>query len=162
MLLRKAIHAPRDKFFKYRILHGDIFCNERMFRFIKVNSPLCSFCEGNQVVETIKHLLWDCPRSSFVWNTFSTIINRAYNLEYINYNTIMLGAQNPILILESLIVVLLKLIVTKDRNNVITREIIHSQLKLHYILERNMMRKNIDKHKKRWEKLSEHLLLEHV
>ena len=74
----------------------------------------------------------------------------------------MLGAQNPILILESLIVVLLKLIVTKDRNNVITREIIHSQLKLHYILERNMMRKNIDKHKKRWEKLSEHLLLEHV
>jgi len=41
VLIRKAIHAPRDRFFKYRTLHGDIFCNERMFRFRMVASPMC-------------------------------------------------------------------------------------------------------------------------
>ncbi len=30
MLVRKALHTPRDKWFKYRILHGDIFCMKRI------------------------------------------------------------------------------------------------------------------------------------
>ena len=158
VLIRKAIHAPRDKFFKYRILHGDIFCNERMFRFKMVDSPFCPFCVGGSI-ETIKHLLWECPRSGFVWDTFSTIINRSYNLDYINYTTVVLGSQNPILVIESLILALLKLIVTKDRTNVITTEMIHSQIKTQFILEKNLMRKVHGKFRKRWERLGECLVL---
>ncbi len=63
--VRKALIAPRDRFFKYRILHGDVFCNSRMFKFKMVNSPLCNYCVTE--IDTIKHVLWDCPRSSRAW-----------------------------------------------------------------------------------------------
>ncbi len=160
LLIRKAIHAPRDKFFKYRILHGDIFCNERMFRFGMTNTPLCSFCVGGQSVETIRHLLWDCPRSKSVWRVMSELVNRYYNQNYINYNSIVLGSKDPIMLIEALILSLLKLIVIKDRTNVITVEMINSQIKMQYILEKYAMRNNIAKFNKRWEKLKN--LIEHL
>ncbi len=88
---------------------------------------MCPYCVGNQVVETIKHLLWDCPRSSFVWSKFSQIITNHYNTDYINYKSVVLGSQNPIMLIESLILALLRLV--KDRTNTITLEMILSQIK---------------------------------
>ena len=156
---RKANHSPRDRFFKYRILQGDIFCNERCFRFKMVESAFCSFCAGSNHIETIKHVLWDCPRSSFVWNYFSNMITRAYNLNYISYTSIVVGSERPILIIETLITSLLKLILTKDRTNVITKEMIDNQIRLQYILELHSMRDKRTMFDKRWEKLKETMSL---
>ena len=150
VLLRKAIHTPRDRFFKYRILQGDIFCNERMYRFKMINSPHCTYCERNAEIETIKHLLWDCPRSQNVWNNLNNIIIRSHNLNYLTYNAVVLGATNPIPLIERLILCALKLILTKDRTNVITNEALISKIKLQYILERNYMRKKRSTFEKQW------------
>ena len=156
---RKANHFPRDRFFKYRILQGDIFCNERCFRFKMVESPFCTFCAGSNQIETIKHVLWDCPRASFVWNCFSNTITRAYNLNYISYTSIVVGSEQPILIIETLITSLLKLILTKDRTHLITKEMIDNQIRLQYILEQHSMRDKRAKFDKRWEKIKETMSL---
>ena len=78
------------------------------------------------------------------------------NLNF-NYNTIILGSKEPIFVIEALNVPLLRLIVTKDRTNTITREMVHSQIKTQYIMERNMKRYNQHKFEKRWERLRDYL-----
>lgn len=90
----------------------------------------------------------------------SELVNRYYNQNYINYNSIVLGSKDPIMLIEALILSLLKLIVIKDRTNVITVEMINSQIKMQYILEKYAMRNNIAKFNKRWEKLKN--LIEHL
>jgi hypothetical protein len=44
LIIRKSLHSTRDKFYKFRILNGDIFCNSRMHRFGMVESPFCLTC----------------------------------------------------------------------------------------------------------------------
>jgi len=160
ILLRNAFHPPRDRFFKYRILQGDIFNKERLFKFKLSDTPFCDYCQNIGNIETIKHLMWDCPRSRFVWNRVNDIILRAYNINYINYNSIILGSSKPILVAEKLILVCLKLILSKDRSNEITIESITSGIKIQYILEKNRMRNNLSDFKKQWEKIVEALALD--
>jgi hypothetical protein len=47
-----------------RLLHGDVYCKERLFRFRLADDNLCGHCFG---IETIRHLLIECPYSVEVW-----------------------------------------------------------------------------------------------
>jgi len=154
-LLRKAIHPPRDRFFKYRILQGDIFTKERLFRFKLAINPFCEYCQNN-TIETVKHLLWDCPRSQFVWVSLNSIINRAYNYnyDYINYNCVLVGSANPIMLLERFILIGLKLVLKIDRADDISIETIISKIKLQFILEKHKMRSNPQVFHKTWEEIT--------
>ena len=157
LLIRKFIHTPRDKFFKYRILQGDIFCNERMFRFRMTESPNCTFCSHTVEVETIKHLLWDCPRSQQVWNYVNSVVRLAYNINYINYNTVVVGSENPIPVVESIIVTALKLILVIDRSLLVSRNEVRNRIKHQFILEQNAMRNKEQAFIKRWSRLERYL-----
>ena len=148
--IRKFIHRPRDKFFKYRILQGDIFCNERMFRFKMVNSKFCSYCGISQTVENIKHMIWDCPRSQEAWLYLKNVVLQSYSIDYISYETVILGAAKPIPLVESIIVLVLKLIMTKERSTQIQIEQIKNQIKAQYIIEKHAMKNNLDKFNSRW------------
>ncbi len=64
------------------------------------------------------------------------------------------------MLLESLILILLRLIITKDHTNSITLEMILGQIKTQYILEKTAMIKKQSKFQKRWEKLSDILSIE--
>ena len=48
-----------------RVAHGDIFSNERLFRFGLVDNPKCNNC--NEVVETRRHRLLECPKATAAW-----------------------------------------------------------------------------------------------
>jgi hypothetical protein len=50
--LYKTVRDPKLRALRYRLLHGDIFCKERMFRFKMSESPACERCGE---IETIKH-----------------------------------------------------------------------------------------------------------
>ena len=159
-IIRKSIHMPRDKFFKYRILQGDVFCNERLFRFKLAISPNCDFCSNITEVETIKHTLWDCPRSQRVWNLLKQLVTPAYGVDYFNYETVILGAANYIPLVESLILLGLKLILVKDRTAIISNEEIISRIKMQFIIEKVAMRNSVRAFNKRWSKL-ETILFRH-
>ena len=48
-----------------RVLHGDIYSRERLYRFGLVDNPQCETCNE---IETTQHKLYECPRVREVWN----------------------------------------------------------------------------------------------
>ena len=73
------------------------------------------------------------------------------------YNTIILGSEKPIFVLETLIMVALKLILIKDRSTAITREELENKIKLQFILEQNAMSDKTITFQNRWAGLRETL-----
>ena len=148
LLSREALHAPRDRFYKFRVLHGDIFCNSRMFKFKMVNSPNCSICPDT--AETVKHLLWDCPRSAAIWSYLNDLTRECLGGEYIDYNVIILGNPNPILAMETMIVWAMKTITSIERDHIVNNETILNKLVtlLHY--EQKAFGRHSKKLSKRW------------
>ncbi len=65
----------------------------------------------------------------------------------------MLGSQNPIYVLEAVILEVLKLIVRKERLDRLTETIIKNHLRIYYKIEKISMRRNINKFEKRWQNL---------
>ncbi len=157
MLIRKFIHTPRDRFFKYRILQGDIFTNERLHRFGLKTSPLCSYCSNGQTVETIKHLLWDCPRSQVVWRYLNCLTTYSYNYNYVSYKEVVAGSDNPIPIIENLILIGLKLVLKIDRESAITTEEFKGKIKQLFAVEKFSMHNKKDKFNIRWQKIKQFL-----
>ena len=153
ILLRKNYHTPRDRFFKYRILQGDIFCNERLHRFRLVDSPLCTHCNNGQEIESIKHVLWDCNRAQNVWNYLNSILEQTYNTTYITYDSVVLGSISTIQVAESMILTALKLILVKDRSTEIAIETVKNRIKAQFIIEQNGMKNKRVKFQKKWSRL---------
>jgi hypothetical protein len=153
LLTRKAIFTPRDKFFKYRILQGDVFCNKRLHKFKMSPTPNCNYCHNE--VETIKHLIWDCPRSNEAWQIFNSITMQYYNINYATYNTVVLGHSNPILVMEALVLEVLKIIMKQDRDDRISEDAIKNQMKLYYKLEKMAMKGKEIKFLARWQRLAQ-------
>jgi exonuclease III len=135
-IIRKFIKTPRDKFFKYRILMGDIFCKARMFKFRMVNSALCDFCNNINIVESIRHMLWECPRAQALWMYIKNLVTQAYGIEYISYKTIVIGNEATIPLVENLIITTLKLIMVKDRSIEVSIEQLKNRIKAQFFIEK--------------------------
>ena len=54
LLLRVVAMDSKLRAFQYKILHNVLYLNKRCFKFQKVSSPLCPFC--NEEEETINNL----------------------------------------------------------------------------------------------------------
>ena len=53
------------KFFNYQISHRTLLTNKKLHQFILIDSEKCDTCEE---VETISHLLVDCPGNKELWD----------------------------------------------------------------------------------------------
>ena len=148
LLVRQAMHAPRDRFYKYRILHGDVFCKSRMFKFKMVDSPHCSFCPNE--IETVKHVIWDCPRSTRAWEYLESQTREALGREYLSYNTIILGNPEPNMAMETMITWTLKLIMAINREELINNEVIANKFSTLFYYEKKAFGLNSKKMKSRW------------
>ena len=51
--------------FQYKVLHGEVYTKEQLFKFGFVGDDLCSFC--NQSSETYSHLFWNCAKIESLW-----------------------------------------------------------------------------------------------
>ena len=154
--LRHFIKVPRDRFFKYRILHGDVFCNDRKYRFRMSDSPNCEFCGE---VENVKHLVWTCQRSRDCWEYFNRITAGHGEGNYATYETVVMGAVKPVRVLEEIVVLILRLIMTKDRSNSIEQVAIQNSIKTKYSSEKilcNNLRK-LAKLDEKWETMAHFL-----
>jgi exonuclease III len=158
-VIRKNIKVPRDKFFKYRILMGDVFCKSRMFKFKMVNSALCDFCNNQHIVEDIKHMLWDCPRAQILWVYLKNLIGQSYGVDYISYKTIVVGQEATISVVETLIILTLKLIMVKERSTEVTVEQLENKIKAQYFIEKCSLKQQ--NFQNRWGSM-EQLLFGHV
>ena len=62
----RATLSTKLREFQYKILNRILYTNGMLFKFKKIESPLCYFCEN--VIETIEHFLFLCPRVQVFWN----------------------------------------------------------------------------------------------
>jgi len=62
---RSATLLTKVREFQYKLLHGAIYTKENLLKFGFVENNLCSFCK--QMVETYKHLFWDCVYVKPLW-----------------------------------------------------------------------------------------------
>ena len=116
-------------YFKFRLLHGDIYTRERMFKFKMVNDKNCSFCHR---LEDTRHLLWECHRVKWIWEKLNSTQEHT-----IEFKTLFIGFSPTIPVLESVITRVTRTIVSIDRTEMISevrlrREIIdHCILNIH-------------------------------
>ena len=54
----------------FKVISGEIFSKERIYRFVMIDNNRCERCEE---VETTKHLQWDCAESRKIWKLCATI-----------------------------------------------------------------------------------------
>ena len=59
--------------FQYKILNRILYTNKMLFKFKKVDSPLCDFCEKE--LETIEHLFFHCTKVSMFWNDLKSVLD---------------------------------------------------------------------------------------
>ena len=59
--------------FQYKILNRILYTNNMLFKFKKVDSPLCDFCEKE--LETIEHLFFHCAKVSMFWDDLKVLLN---------------------------------------------------------------------------------------
>ncbi len=160
VLARNALHAPRDKFHKYRILQGDIFCNSRMYRFKMVSSPNCNTCPNE--VESIKHLLWDCPRSARAWEYLNSQVRGFLGQDYVTYNSVVLGNSPPNMAMETMITWVTKMIMGINRENQISNEEIDGRFKLLFLYEKQTFGITSKRMKARWGPLLQKFNFNHL
>jgi hypothetical protein len=71
----------------HRLTNNDFFSYERMCRFKMTNDNSCPRCG---MMETTKHLLWECHESKIIWNNLNKILTKIglNNEQIINYEDI--------------------------------------------------------------------------
>ena len=67
--------------FQYKTLNNLLYLNKILFKFDKVNCPLCSFCKSAE--ETIIHLCSECLWAQYILSEYLCTIHSA---QYILHN----------------------------------------------------------------------------
>ena len=66
LLPRRVTLDTNLRMFQYKLLNNVLYLNNMLFRFKKVDSPLCSYC--NEEEETPLHLFHSCLKTKQLWN----------------------------------------------------------------------------------------------
>ena len=66
MLPRVVTKDSRLRVFQYKLLNNVLYLNKMLFRFGKIDSPLCSFCK--MIEETPLHLFYNCTKTKLLWD----------------------------------------------------------------------------------------------
>ena len=137
-VIRQVNHSTNLRFFKFRLLHGDIYTKERMFKFKMVQEDTCDYC-GQR--ENVKHMLWDCPRLSNIWEKLSVAFKAFDPGGEIHYETIFVGYNPTKPILESIITRTTRSLISRERNGRVITEKIKQEIIEHCICNIYSMRR---------------------
>ena len=73
MLPRIATKDSRLRVFQYKLLSNVLYLKKMLFRFGKIDWPLCSFCKA--IVETPLHLFHNCTKTKLLWDQLKEFIS---------------------------------------------------------------------------------------
>ena len=66
MLPRIVTKDSRLQVFQYKLLNNVLYLNKMLFKFGKIDSPLCPFCK--MIEETPLHLFYNCIKTKLLWD----------------------------------------------------------------------------------------------
>lgn len=101
-----SIKHPCLRAIRYKFMHRDIYSMERLCRYGLSNDKNCIACGE---VETVSHLMYDCPTSKILWGKISKICGRKFN----SYKDLLILDYDPLK--EILICCAIKCLIQVDR-----------------------------------------------
>ena len=116
------------RFFKYRLLQGDIYTKERMFRFKMVSDNNCDYCGG---LEDVRHLMWECGRVRGVWRDLQGVFTSFDPRGEIGFESLFIGYSPTNFILESLLTRVTRSIISRERTEQLSTQQIKHELVEH-------------------------------
>ena len=78
--------------FQYKLLNRIIYTNDMLFKFTKIDSPSCYFCEDEP--ETLEHFFFYCSKVRAFWEEVNLLLNsqgmicRSFNFRYILFRVL--------------------------------------------------------------------------
>ena len=75
--------------FQYKILNRILYTNKMLFKFKKVDSPLCGFCEKE--LETIEHLFFHCTKVCMFWDELKVVLSSLNILVSLDIKDVLFG-----------------------------------------------------------------------
>jgi hypothetical protein len=156
--LYKTVKDPKLRALRYRLLHGDIFCKERMFRFKMSESPACERCGE---IETIKHQFYECHSALSSWQIYNKIMEelRLNDCKVESYEDALLPNVYGNEVSESLKTLVLKMHLQICRPNTVNRNMILATLKKQASFEKSLLVKGASYryHQSLWKKVNQYL-----
>ena len=90
MIPRIVTKDSRLRVFQYKLLNNVLYLNKMLFRFGKIDSPLCSFCK--MIEETPLHLFYNCIKTKLLWDQLKEFIsNKTLSFPSLTPPTAILG-----------------------------------------------------------------------
>ena len=89
LLPRRVTLDTNLRMFQYKLLNNVLYLNNMLFRFKKVDSPLCSYC--NEEEETPLHLFHSCLKTKQLWNKLRQYFSKFINIPHSTPQSSILG-----------------------------------------------------------------------
>ena len=89
LLPRRVTLDTNLRMFQYKLLNNVLYLNNMLFRFKKVDSPLCSYC--NEEEETPLHLFHSCLKTKKLWNKLRQYFSKFINTRHSTLQSSILG-----------------------------------------------------------------------
>ena len=89
LLPRRVTLDPNLRMFQYTLLNNVLYLNKMLFRFKKVDSPFCSYC--NEEEETPLLLFYSCSKTKHLWNNLRQYFSRFINIPHPTPQSSILG-----------------------------------------------------------------------
>ncbi len=119
-----------------------------MYKFHMSDTPNCPTCTNT--IESIKHVLWSCPRAERIWEFVRTQTSAYIGNDYLSYNTIVLGNPNPNLAMETIITLVTRSILSINREDFIVNDVINEKINNLFYYEKKCFGVNSKKMRARW------------
>jgi hypothetical protein len=156
--LYKVVKDPKLRAVRFRFLHGDIFCKERMHRFKMTETPACERCGE---VETIKHQFYECNSALTGWRIYNKLLEeiRLIDCKVDNYSDVLLPSMYGNEVSESLKTLILKMHLQISRPTIVNKTMILAALKKQLSFEKYLLKKaKTDKYQySLWKKVEHYL-----
>ena len=89
LLPRRVTLDTNLRMFQYKLLNNVLYLNKMLFRFRKVDSPLCSYC--NEEEETPLHLFHSCLKTKQLWSKLRQYLAQFINISHSTPQSSILG-----------------------------------------------------------------------
>ena len=80
LLSRRVILDINIRMFQYKVLNNVLYLNNMLFRFKKVDSPLCSYCDEEE--ETPLHLFHSYLKTKQLWEKLRQCFSQSINISH--------------------------------------------------------------------------------
>ena len=89
LLPRRVTLDTNLRMFQYKLLNNVLYLNKMLFRFKKVDSPLCSYC--NEEEKTPLYLFHSCSKTKQLWNKLRQYFSQSTNIPHSTPQSFILG-----------------------------------------------------------------------